>query len=225
MPSTIRLEKDQVRKEKRREDLLSAAAKVFAAQGYHKTLISDIVQTARVGQGTFYRYFADKREIFEALFDRFEQDLLSHFASMTERLPETAEDYLDASLRGISAAADQVERNRDLVALFLREAGSVDRDFERRLTGLYDRFADLARFYLDHAVEKGYARPCRTEIVSQQIVGMSVWLANLWWNGRFPDVSMKQMIEEAVQFAFFGLVAFSPAAPASDAGTGPDSSP
>lgn len=50
-----------------RRRLLEAAEEVFAALGYHDASIVKITEAAGVGQGTFYLYFAGKREVFDEL--------------------------------------------------------------------------------------------------------------------------------------------------------------
>src|SRR5262245_43938471 len=53
--------------EETRRALLDAAARMFAEHGYHETSVPDIVQAAGVGHGTFYEYFASRRDILLAL--------------------------------------------------------------------------------------------------------------------------------------------------------------
>src|SRR5215510_12712548 len=53
--------------EETRRALLDAAARLFAEHGYHETSVPDIVQAAGVGHGTFYEYFASRRDILLAL--------------------------------------------------------------------------------------------------------------------------------------------------------------
>jgi AcrR family transcriptional regulator len=53
--------------EETRRALLDAAARLFAEHGYHGTSVPDIVQAAGVGHGTFYEYFASRRDILLAL--------------------------------------------------------------------------------------------------------------------------------------------------------------
>ncbi|MCB1155379.1 helix-turn-helix transcriptional regulator, partial [bacterium] len=77
MVSETRRKKDEERKARTRRLLLDAAARVFAQNGYHAPRIADIVAEANVGQGTFYRNFTDKRDIFETLFDEFQADLVN----------------------------------------------------------------------------------------------------------------------------------------------------
>ena len=205
MPSDLRKARDQARTEARREALLDAAARVFIRHGYHRTLISDIAAEAQVGQGTFYRHFTDKRALFEALLDRFLGRVFEAFAGMSANPPTDAASYRSASVVAIRKLVAALERDRALAQVLLREVPTVDRALEDRLNGLYGTLADIARSFLDRAVEQGFARPCRTAIVSQAIVGIGAWIANAWWSGRLLDVAADDVIEELVDFAFTGF--------------------
>ncbi|HET8742404.1 MAG TPA: TetR/AcrR family transcriptional regulator, partial [Gaiella sp.] len=55
------------RGERTRRRLLEAAESVFAELGYHDASIVKITEAAGVGQGTFYLYFASKKEVFDEL--------------------------------------------------------------------------------------------------------------------------------------------------------------
>ncbi len=48
--------------EDRKEQILAAARAVFDEKGYESATVSDIVRRAGVAQGTFYLYFASKRD-------------------------------------------------------------------------------------------------------------------------------------------------------------------
>jgi AcrR family transcriptional regulator len=47
--------------------LLDAAMVVFEKRGYHAARVDDIVKVARTSHGTFYLYFANKEDLFQAL--------------------------------------------------------------------------------------------------------------------------------------------------------------
>ena len=55
------------RGERTRRRLLEAAEAVFAELGYHDASIVKITEAAGVGQGTFYLYFASKKDVFGEL--------------------------------------------------------------------------------------------------------------------------------------------------------------
>ena len=55
------------RGERTRRKLLEAAEAVFAELGYHDASIVKLTEAAGVGQGTFYLYFASKKDVFDEL--------------------------------------------------------------------------------------------------------------------------------------------------------------
>lgn len=57
-------------KDKRKEQILSAALKVFAKRGFANTKIGDIASDAGVSHGLVYHYFGSKEEIFSKLLMR-----------------------------------------------------------------------------------------------------------------------------------------------------------
>ncbi|MDX9721960.1 MAG: TetR/AcrR family transcriptional regulator [Myxococcota bacterium] len=205
MPTPTRIDADAKRKQRTRQALLEAAVVTFSKRGYHATLISDIVAEAGLGQGTFYRYFNSKREIIEVIFDDFVLDALTQFSEMSEKLPESFEEYRQASLRGARRMVGIIEARRDVVGIFLREAAAVDSEFEAKLDELSNELAALAQFYLDHAIAKGFARPCNSAVVAQLIIGMAQRLIVLWWKRAYPELTHEDLAKEIVDLAFDGF--------------------
>jgi len=52
----------------KRRNILDAAIKVFARQGFHSTRVSDIADEAGVAYGLVYHYFNSKDEVLNELF-------------------------------------------------------------------------------------------------------------------------------------------------------------
>ncbi len=52
----------------KRRNILDAAVKVFARQGFHSTRVSDIADEAGVAYGLVYHYFSSKEEVLNELF-------------------------------------------------------------------------------------------------------------------------------------------------------------
>ena len=206
MPAKPARRTNEERKRQTREGLLKAAGEVFRERGYHKTLISDIVSRAGVAQGTFYLHFASKREIFDGLLDTMMAGLVGEFRDMTINLPTNLDEYRDSSISAIQRVAKVLQLNGELVRMFLREAPSVDSELNERLADIMEQFAALAKMYLDHAIEQGFARPCRSGLVAQALVGMALSVADNWWAGRVEDgLTVDDVVREVADFAFFGL--------------------
>jgi len=205
MVSALRKQREEERKSRTRQQLLGAATRVFVRNGYHSPNISDIVAEAGTGQGTFYRYFRDKQDVFETLLEGFISELLEEFSEMSTHPPTSVQEYRDASNHALRRMVRIVQRNRRLALLFIREAPAVDDHIAQIMGGMYDRFAKLAKFYLDHAIESGFIGPCQSEIIAQSIVGMGLRTAELWLDGRYSEIPVDDLISKLVDFAFNGL--------------------
>lgn len=205
MSSELRRTRDKERRERRRQELLDVAARVFSRKGYHGTLVSDIASEANVGQGTIYRYFKDKRDILDTLFEELVERVLSQFSEMSASLPSSDAEYREASVAALGRVVKELGRERELTHLIIREGPAIDHSFAEKLGSLYEQLSMLARFYLEHAIEEGFARPCDTKVVSQALVGIGVWMANLWCTGKLDDVALDDLVSEIVGFAFDGF--------------------
>jgi AcrR family transcriptional regulator len=65
--------------------LLAAARELFAARGYAATPIEEIVQRARVTKGALYHHFRDKQDLFKAVFEQLERELVEQINSAAKR--------------------------------------------------------------------------------------------------------------------------------------------
>ena len=78
-------EQNEMIKDERREQILSAALKAFATRGFAATKIGDIAARADMSHGLVYHYFKSKEEIFYALLKR-AMDTSSQSLVMVENL-------------------------------------------------------------------------------------------------------------------------------------------
>lgn len=125
------------RRAETREQVLAAAARVFARHGFHATSLDAIAEEAGFSRGAVYYNFADKEELFLELLDRRcaerAQDLREVFAS-------TAEDDVAATSRQAQLAAehalDAMTGDAEWRALYLEFLAHAARDaaFRRRFS-------------------------------------------------------------------------------------------
>lgn len=79
----------EVSKQKAREQrILDAAAELLQRWGYRKTTIDDIAKQARVAKGTIYLHWKTREDLFMALIEREQLDLLSKIEQLMEEDPE-----------------------------------------------------------------------------------------------------------------------------------------
>jgi AcrR family transcriptional regulator len=70
--------------EERRTQIVSAAVRCFAREGFHRATMQDIVREAALSPGAIYRYFASKEDIIAAIASRrraFERGVLREAAA------------------------------------------------------------------------------------------------------------------------------------------------
>src|SRR5437660_210309 len=89
---------EQERIDRRRAQILAAASRVFARQGFHRTTVREIAREAGLADGTIYLYFASKRELLLALLGQLGRvdERPADFAAMAG---VDARTFIDAYLR------------------------------------------------------------------------------------------------------------------------------
>jgi len=70
-----------------RKALLREARKLFAARGYAGAGIEEIARRARVTTGALYHHFANKRELFQAVAEQVEEELMAASAEAAANQP------------------------------------------------------------------------------------------------------------------------------------------
>lgn len=88
-----------------RRDLLQHARKLFAQKGYAESSTDEVVRRARVTKGALYHHFSNKLELYRAVVEDMERELVASMAQAAggERTPQkkleaVCRAYLDACL-------------------------------------------------------------------------------------------------------------------------------
>ena len=81
----ISKEKQQHIYKKRRNQILTAAMKLFNVKGYTNTRVSDISEKAKISKGLIYRYFNSKEEIILSLVDKLNECIDECYAMNSAR--------------------------------------------------------------------------------------------------------------------------------------------
>lgn len=84
-------ERKEREKERRRQQIMVAAKRVFSEKGFNKATMEDIAQEAELSPGTLYLYFKNKEELYASLSLRILQYLLlriEHVNNLKDQDPE-----------------------------------------------------------------------------------------------------------------------------------------
>jgi TetR/AcrR family transcriptional regulator, fatty acid metabolism regulator protein len=111
----------------KRRQILDAAIRVFARQGFHATRVSDIADEASVAYGLVYHYFRSKDEVLNELFvERW--SLLLAAIEETDRTGETPREKLGAVAAFI---VDSYRHDPELMKVIIVEVTRAANSFGR----------------------------------------------------------------------------------------------
>ncbi|TQF73682.1 TetR/AcrR family transcriptional regulator [Rhodococcus spelaei] len=135
-----------------RSALIAAARKVFEKSGYLDTRLIDITKAAKCSAGTFYTYFSSKEEIFAAVLELAQEDM------MHPGMPHVAADDDPAAIIEASNRAyfEAYKRNAKLMGL-LEQVASVDPEFRRLRQQRADAFVRRNARSIENLQERGLA--------------------------------------------------------------------
>lgn len=154
----------------RREEILDAAARVFAAKGYHAAGISDITVEIGVAHGTLYRYFKSKQEIGERLLDRVLQLLAQTLLQEDPTACTTLEQFREQIIRMIEQVFELYERHPDHMRFFQHQSTTIDAE---RIGTALDAFTEYIERFMRNGVERGFLRDgLDIQIMSESFVGV-----------------------------------------------------
>jgi AcrR family transcriptional regulator len=129
------------RKDARPGEVIEAALACFAERGFAATRLDDIAAKAGVSKGTVYLYFPSKEELFKAVIRETVLPNLVQAEALLDSTDVPSADYLRRLLEFMTGrmASSPVGI---IPKLIITEAGN---------------FPDIARFYLDNVVHRGFA--------------------------------------------------------------------
>jgi AcrR family transcriptional regulator len=153
-PSLLREPPATERGLRTRAALVAAARKVFERLGYLDARLLDITQGAKCSAGTFYTYFSSKEEIFAAVLEVAQEDMLH------PGMPHVASDddpaaVIEASNRAYLKA---YKRNSKLMGL-LEQVANIDPEFRELRTSRSNAFVRRNARSIANLQAKGQADP------------------------------------------------------------------
>ena len=149
-PATSVQEKSQ-----RRDEIIAAAKKVFARNGFHATTIADIAKEADLAYGSVYWYFDSKDDLFRKLIAVEEYGLRTHVAVALAK-SGTQFGYAEVPFRAsLRATFEFFDANPATAKLLFRDAYALDRRFDKQLGGVYERLIDDIESLIAAAQDRG----------------------------------------------------------------------
>lgn len=159
--------------EARRNQILNAAAKVFAQKGFHQTTIRDLAHEAGIADGTIYNYFENKTALLFGIFDLMTKSAQQAAPTMTlpgEDFRAFLKVYLTQPLMALRAG------NFELFRVVISEI-MVNRELrELYYQKLLGPALTAAEPYFQQWVARGVIRPVDLGLTMRALSGMMLGL-------------------------------------------------
>jgi AcrR family transcriptional regulator len=141
MPRTEEQNKE-IRK-KTRNNILTAALKLFSIKGYHGTSINDIAKEAGISKGLAYNYFESKQKLVEALFEQ-----MLEIGQDLEKILDSPFDAYKKLEQLIDVSFQYIEENEEYWRLYisfvlqpeiLEQGKKISNEFNTRILNKFEK--------------------------------------------------------------------------------------
>jgi AcrR family transcriptional regulator len=179
-----------------RATLLRVARDLFAQRGYAAVGTEEIVAAAGVTRGALYHHFDDKRDLFRAVHEGLEAELVASIGARIEGIEDPWELLVTGTHAFLDSTSDEALRRISLI-----EAPAVLGWEEWRAIGTRHSLG-LVAFGLENAMERGILRRQEVEPLAQLLLGALTEAAMIIANAEDPGAAREQ-----VEPALLGLMA------------------
>jgi AcrR family transcriptional regulator len=154
-------------RQERKAQVVAAATRRIASQGYVNTSVADVIDEAGISRGTFYLYFASREALFEEIVDRFVSEIEGVIEVVTLDDDAPAEKVLANFRRAIELLVE----NPDLTKVLFREALGQSAEVDARIDAFYAFMERMVVGALRKGVARGISREVDVSIIAPAMVG------------------------------------------------------
>jgi TetR/AcrR family fatty acid metabolism transcriptional regulator len=145
------MKRSSIKKERKRQKILTSAIKVFAKKGFYKTRIKEIAKLASVADGTIYLYFKNKDDILISIFD-------DRIDKLNEKMEEISQGELTSSEKIrqiIELQLGNLRGHRDLAEVITINLRQSNRFLKQYAAPRFNRYLDIMAQIIKEGQDKG----------------------------------------------------------------------
>lgn len=185
----------QPEKNHKYHQILEAAVKVFARQGFYQSTVAQIAKEAGVADGTIYLYFKNKDDILVQFFSYRTKQVFESFRGEVDRA-EASSDKLRNLVRRHLA---EFQRDRDGAVVYQVETHQNSRLAEAQIREMSQMYRDLISEIVEQGQQEGTIRKdLYVGLVKRFVIGAVDEVINTWLhsNEEYDLVSMADPLVE-----------------------------
>jgi AcrR family transcriptional regulator len=187
--------------ERRRQQVVAAAAELYGRNGFHKTTVKEIAQLAGVSAGLIYSYVKTKEDVLFLV-------LRSVLESYAREIPKALEGVTDPVQRfcaAVRAYCEVVGAKPDATLLAYRETKSLGREQQTAIKEMELETNQLLIQCIDDCISAGYFRHINVELAAYRLALLAHgWALKAW---RFKEfTTLEEYTEEGLDLFLNALM-------------------
>jgi AcrR family transcriptional regulator len=178
-----------LRKSGRTDKIVTAAAHLFASQGFHGTTTREIAQLADVSENTLFRHFSGKKDIFWSALRSYTGELRPIFTLLHEIQPDETPEVILPKLLG--PLAETINRRPEVTRLLAVALVELNDEAEAACRDLIVPLFSGMSDYVALSVQKGRLLRVDPAMVTACLLSMVLLLPQIsrLTDGRCPSLS------------------------------------
>ncbi len=197
------VEKKEIKKQKKREKIINAAAELFSRKNYHEVMMEDVAKLISVAKGTVYNYFTSKEELYFSIMQSRMEKLIS---SLKEKI-ESEESSLD-SLRSFTTHLYMfMMKYRNFFLIYQKGSLNNDNLFSADLAALEKQLADIITGIVIQGKAEGVFRNVNENFAVSLILGSIYGAVQRGIENKIGDENKKIERDKVFEFVLHGLYA------------------
>ena len=191
----MRTATNRIEKNHKYHQILEAAVKVFARQGFHQSTVAEIAKEAGVADGTIYLYFKNKDDILVQFFSYRAKQVFESFREEVDR----AQTSLDKLRNVVRRHLAEFQRDRDGAVVYQVETHQNSRLAEAQIREMSQMYRDLISEIVEQGQQEGtIRRDLYVGLVKRFVIGAVDEVINTWLHsdGEYDLVSMAEPLVE-----------------------------
>ena len=187
---------------RRGEEVLEAAASVFAERGFHGASTQDIADRLGMRQASLYYYFISK----EAALEQVCQRGIEHIIGDTDAIAAGGGSPMTKLAAIIRRHVEPLNERSASLRAYLHERRFLPKEARRRVGRLARRYERIIEGVLEAGIAAGELRPdLDVRVTADAILGMCNAAAH--WPGKEPLGSMQPVADGLVGLVLHGIAA------------------
>ena len=194
-------EKREIKRERKREKILEAAAELFSTKHYHEVMMDDVAKLIAVAKGTVYNYFTSKEELYFTIMHTRMENLLS----LLKQKIESEHSSIDSLRAFVIHLYMFMMKHRKFFLIYQRETLNKQNSFCEDMLSLEKQIKNMIMQIISRGEREGVFRKVDEEFAISLIFGSIYGAVQRGINENIPDETVAKEKEEIFDFVLHGL--------------------